>query len=303
MQEPGFVVPEGESQTENPSAAALWASQNVSSDTRAPVDDNAAATGDPASAEDSSARSAAPASRRPQRTADPVVQRLTLGIAFVFIFWLVALLSAMMFGLLSPAQAPRTSAERDLQQLGAKAQSGKANTQTYAQYVGVLISAGQLSKAQQALDQALKTAKTDKSYLYAQQARLFLAQKDYAGAIAEGDKAIAEAKAELQTFKDNNVKNNRKAEAGAVMPTSNADAALTKAEALVASKDYAGAIKAYDVYLAQQPTDSDVLVARGLAQVQVGDQKAAEADFRAALKFIPDYQPALDGLKQIGATQ
>ena len=42
---------------------------------------------------------------------------------------------------------------------------------------------------------------------------------------------------------------------------------------------------------------------RATAKMQVGDKKGAEADYRAALKYIPDYQPALDGLKQIGAAQ
>ena len=238
-----------------------------------------------------------------KRPGDPVVQWLTLGIFFVIIFWLVGILSAMMFGLLAPAKAPRTEAESELLTLSATVQSGKANSQTYAQYVGVLIDAGQLSKAQQALDQAMKTAKTDTSYLYAQQAALLLAQKDYSGAVAAAGKAQTLASAELKAIEDTNLKNNRKAKAGAIMPTSYSDAALTKARALLITKDYAGAIKAFDQSLAQDPTDSDVLVQRGLTKIQVGDKKGAEADFRAALKFIPDYQPALDGLKQIGATQ
>ena len=87
------------------------------------------------------------------------------------------------------------------------------------------------------------------------------------------------------------------------MPASYQTAALAKAAALITTKDYAGAIKVYDIYLADQPVDSDVLVQRATAKIQVGDKKGAEADFRAALKYIPDYQPALDGLKQIGATQ
>ena len=45
------------------------------------------------------------------------------------------------------------------------------------------------------------------------------------------------------------------------------------------------------------------LVTRASAKVQLGDKKGAAADYRAALKYIPDYQPALDGLKQIGAAR
>jgi tetratricopeptide (TPR) repeat protein len=247
--------------------------------------------------------SEAPVLSHPRRTSDPVIQWLTIGIALVIIFWLVGVLSAMMFGVLSPAKAPRTSTERDLLGVSAAVQGGKADTQTYSRYVAILINSGQLAKAEQALNQALLTAKTDRSYLYARQADLYFARKDYQGAVTSADKAIAEAKKEIGLYMQANVNANRKPKAGLQTPASYTDAALVKAEALVASKNYAGAIKAFDLYLIEQPIDSDILVQRGQVKVLVGDKKGAEADFRAALSYIPDYQPALDGLKQIGAAK
>jgi tetratricopeptide (TPR) repeat protein len=246
---------------------------------------------------------AAPAPGRPARTRDPVVGWLTLAIILVIIIWLVSMLSAIMFGLLKPPTAPRTAAERDLMSMSATVQSGKASTQVYARYIGVLISAGKLNRAQQALDQAMKTAKTDKSFLYAQQAQLDLAQQDYKGTVTSADQAMAAAEKELKAFMALNVANNRKAEAGATIPTSYTDAALAKAEALAASKDYKGAIKSFDAYLKIQSTDSDILVQRALAKVSAGDKTGAEADYRAALKYIPDYQPAIDGLKKMGVAR
>ncbi|MEI6623451.1 MAG: hypothetical protein WCP28_16260 [Actinomycetes bacterium] len=241
--------------------------------------------------------------RRSTRIKDPVAQGLKIAIVLVIIVWLVSMISAMMWGLLSPPTAPRTSAERDLMLYGATIQSGKTPTKTYAQYIGALINAGQLAKAQEALDQALKTAKTDRSYLYSGQAELSLQQKDYPATIVAADKAMAEAKKELKAYKDANVAAKRAPGAGAVMPTSYADAALAKAEALLASKDYAGAIKALDVYIKERPTDSDILVQRAEAKVLVGDKAGAAADYRAALLYIPDFQPALAGLKKIGAAR
>lgn len=244
-----------------------------------------------------------PAGPPAQRTSDPVVRWLTITIFAVVILWLAGMLSAMVFGLLTPAKAPRTETEAQLLTLTGQVDSGKATTQVYAQYIGVLIDAGQYGRAQEALNTALKSAKSDVSYLYAQQAALSLAQKDYQGAVQAADKAMAEAQKELKAFEDENVRNNRRREAGAKMPDSFASAALVKADALLASKDYSNAIKSFDTYLKQSPTDSDVLVRRGLTKIQAGDKNGAAADFRQALKFIPDYQPALDGLKQIGATQ
>ena len=248
-----------------------------------------------------------PATRsRPAQTAphrrvdDPVIARLKLAIIVVIVTWLAGILSAVMFGTFNLAHPPRTSTENEIEQFAGVVQSGKAGSQTYARYVDTLVRAGQLSKAQQALDKAIKVAKTDKSYLYAQQARLSFAQKDYKGAVAAADKAMAEAKKELKAFKAANVAANRNPNAAAVMPDSFSTAALAKADALVQSKDYANAIKAYDSYVKVRPVDSDVLVQRASVKVRIGDKKGAEADYRVALKYIPDYKPALDGLKQIG---
>jgi tetratricopeptide (TPR) repeat protein len=240
---------------------------------------------------------------RPRRTSDPVVRWLTLAILGLIIIWLGTVLSAVMFGLINPAGPPRTAAERDIDYFTGLAQSGKASSQVYAQYVDTLIRAGQYTKAQQALDKALQAAKQDKSYLYAQQANLLLARKDYQGTVPAADKAMAEAEKEYKAFVAANIAANRRANAGAVLPEPYATAAFAKASALIAVKDYAGAIKAFDLYLKLHPTDSDVLVTRAYAKVQVGDKKGATADYRAALKYIPDYQPALDGLKQIGAAK
>ena len=284
MQESGPVSPAESGSKQSPSAGE--ASQS-----------------DASSSKGKTAKKKSAPARGPRRTPDPVVRWLTLGIAGVLLLWVVGMLSAMFFGLLSTPAAPRTEAERDLMALTATVQSGKANTQTYSQYVSTLIGAGQLAKAQESLDQALKIAKTDKSYLYAQQADLALAEKDYPGTLSAADKAMAEATKELNAFMAENVKNNRNKYAGAKIPTSFTDAALAKANALVATKDYAKAIKTFDLYLKVAPTDSDILVQRGQAKVMTGDKTGAAADFRSALKFIPDFQPALDGLKQIGAAQ
>lgn len=288
MQESGPMSPTDESPDQSPSAG--------SSGAKSP---------DAKSGRGASKKKTGPSRppQRPKRTSDPVIRVLLWGIAAVVVIWMVSMLSAMIFGLLTPPAAPRTAAERDLMALTSTVKSGKANTQTYSQYVAVLISAGQLSKAQQSLDQALKNAKTDKSYLYARQADLALARKDYQAATKAADKAMAEAEKELKAFMAENVKNNRNKYAGAKIPTSYTDAALAKAEALAASEKNKDAIKAFDLYLKQSPTDSDILVQRAQVKIKVGDTKGATADFRTALKYIPDYQAALDGLKQIGASR
>ncbi len=244
-----------------------------------------------------------PVAKPRRRGGDPAIRWLTIAIFAIVIIWLGAVLSALVFGIIGTPSAPRTETERNLMILGAQVDSGKATTQTYADYISALISAGQLSKAQAAIDKALPATKKDKSYLLAQQAELSLARKDYPATVTAADKAMAEAEKELKAFMAANVKANRKSTAGAVMPTAYETAALAKADALLAQKKYPEAIKAFDLYIKQSPTDSDVFVRRAEAKVLAGDKKGAEADYRTALKYIPDYQAALDGLKKIGAAQ
>jgi tetratricopeptide (TPR) repeat protein len=114
---------------------------------------------------------------------------------------------------------------------------------------------------------------------------------------------MTEAEKELKAYQDRNVANKRTREAGAQMPDSYTSGALAKALALMQQEKYADAIKAYDAYLKISPIDSDLLVLRAEAKIKNGDKNGAADDYRTALKYIPDYQPALDGLKQIGASK
>ena len=289
MQETGPIPPTDD----QPSAADAGAN---ATDAFSEHVDDAAPTSEPESKSD---RAAQP----PRSGGDPLVRWLLIAIFGVVILTLAGVVSALVFGLFNTTGAPRTEVERELVYLSAQVQSGKANSQSFALYVDALVRAGQLAKAKQALDTALQTAKTDRSYLLAEQAKLNLTDKQYQATVKSADLAMAEAQKELKAYVAKNIAANRAPYAGAVIPDSYSTAALAKASALAALHDYAGAIKAYDAYLKISSTDSDVLVLRAQLKVQTGDKTGAAADYRTALKYIPDYQPALDGLKQIGASK
>ncbi len=70
-------------------------------------------------------------------------------------------------------------------------------------------------------------------------------------------------------------------------------------EAAVAARragDNAGAVRLLDRWIAARPEDSDALVQRGYAHLALGNPRAAERDFRAALALAPDYADARAGL-------
>jgi hypothetical protein len=112
--------------------------------------------------------------------------------------FIVAIISAMVFGFLSPPRAPRTLVERELGTYGALVKSGEADARETASYAGALIDSGQLSDARALLAKALKTATVDSSYLQLQQARLEYAGRNYEAAAEAADKARMTAESELQ---------------------------------------------------------------------------------------------------------
>ena len=239
---------------------------------------------------------------REEYRADPVTRMLLIGLLGVVVLFVVAIVSALAFGFLSPARAPRTLVERDLATYGEAVRTEKADAKTTASYAAALIDSGQMSEASALLVKALATARTDKSFLQVQQARLAYVQKQYDSAAKLGDVALVTADSELAGRIAELAKKGIKQKVESQRPLSWLPAARIKADALAATPDAARAIEAYDVYLKVSPGDSDVLVARGTQKVTTGDKAGAEKDFREALRFIPDFQPALEALKQIGAT-
>lgn len=232
---------------------------------------------------------------------DPVVRMLILALLGGVVLFLVAIVSAMVFGFLRPPQAPRTLAEKNLATYGVKVDAKTADAKTWASYIAALIDAGQLSKAKEVLAAASKSAQSDKSFLLVQQARLQYVTKDYAGCVKTSDRALVEAEKELElTVAELKAKGITQSPEKS-RPKSWLAAAHLKGDALAEMKDTAGAIKTYDAYLKVSPTDADILAVRGRLRARQGDKAGAEKDFREALRFIPDYQPALDGLKEIGA--
>jgi tetratricopeptide (TPR) repeat protein len=225
--------------------------------------------------------------------------RLTLAAVVVVAIWIAGLVSAILFGVVTQPKAPRTVVERDLVVYRETVQSGTADTKTWAHYIDVLITAGQLSEANTVINSTLSEAKADRSFVLAERARLRLVERDFAQAVVSADEAIAAAEKEHDAEISAN-------ESGAAardvpLPESWGLAILTKASALTEAGDHAAAVKAYDSYLADNPTDSEVLVRRGDQKAAAGDTSGATSDYQNALEYVPDFVPALDGLKKIGA--
>jgi tetratricopeptide (TPR) repeat protein len=233
---------------------------------------------------------------------DPTIRMLTVILLGIIALFLTAVASALAFGFLSPPSAPRTLLERSLSVYSAQVKAGNADAATWAAYIGALVDAGQLTEARTVLNQALKSAQSDKSAILLQEARLEYSLKDYPASAKAAEAARIDAEkqqaAKLAELKAKGIKE----KPSSALPSSWLPAVHQKADALVQMGENAQAIEAYSLYLRESPADSTILVARGEVELKSGDKASAERDFREALKYIPDYQPALDALEQMGAT-
>jgi tetratricopeptide (TPR) repeat protein len=229
---------------------------------------------------------------------DPMVRIMAWVAAGLSALYLAAIVGALFTGVLA-SPTPRTASERALDAAQSVVKGGDHSAKALADYVNALIDLQQYGQAQTVIDTAPKTAfGTITGDLEVAQARLYLAEKDYAKVPAAADAATKL----IQTQYDAQLKKSGVNNSKALGIDSNYyDAVLIKALAAQAAGDPRGAIASFDIYLKKNPMESDVLVDRAQAKLQLKDTAGAKADFQEALKFVPDNQLALDGLKTIGA--
>lgn len=252
---------------------------------------------------DSSAPSQTPAApEKPRALDDPMVRRLALIGAGMLILWLAGVLSALVFGLLTPSDVPRTSAERSLMVYeSALEETTSVDPLLWADYARALTEAKQYSRSQSVINNAMKAVKSKKSAVMLEQARLYVARKDWSKAAEWTKKTEAEIQAEID--REQKALDAQGITTSPQTPRAKKEVYLLKADVSTGQKDEKAAIAAYDEHLELYPTSADVYAMRGDLRAGAGDKAGAEADYRECLKYIPDFQPAIDGLEKIGAAR
>jgi tetratricopeptide (TPR) repeat protein len=248
-------------------------------------------------------RPVAVSSRPPGRSsifADPVVRVMAVFVVLLVVLYLVTVLSALLMGILNPTE-PRTRGERDIRFYEMLAAQSPKDTGLWKRYINALMTTKQYLKAQDVIDRASASVdQTATQDFLTAQAELYLATKKYDQAIKTSD----QVRTKLKAFHDASKQTPGTAEAkGEEINENYWRVLLVKAEAQVAVGNEKAAVEALDTYIKEKPTAADALVRRGLLRIELGDKAGAEADFRAALTYVPDDPAALDGLKKIGVTQ
>lgn len=231
---------------------------------------------------------------------DPVARRIMTIALGLIILWLAGVVSAIVFGLMDPS-APRTSTERALKVYESVVDSGEANPTVYAAYIRALTEAKQYNKAQQLINASIDADESTRAQILVEQARLHNARDRYDDAIATADDAIAQFEADWERLeasaRERNVPFTQQ------RPIEHRQALILKAAAYMGLDKPAEALDVYTQYLEMWPADADVRTLRGDLYASQGDKDKAEEDYRESLRFIPDYEAALEGLDEIGATR
>lgn len=236
--------------------------------------------------------------KRPRRDPAEVNRWLIAAIIGVVVLILTVGLWIVATGIMNPP-TPRTYHERQLDLLETVVKQKPKAVSAWSDYVRALTAAKQYSAAQRTLARAEKVVGKDTPELALERARLTLARGDQKQGAAELAKALKITqdlrKEVLAEFAKKGVVVDPKIIKGPVM----AEIARLQGDQFASEKKWPEAIKAYSIALVERPTDADLLVLRGSVYLETDDAEKAEADFKQALEYIPDFQPALDGMKRL----
>jgi tetratricopeptide (TPR) repeat protein len=237
--------------------------------------------------------------RRPTRSMfqDPVVRAMAWVAASIVLLCLAGVVSMLYFGMLDRNPIPRTMVERNVLVAEQAYSAGPVTAQEVLDYVTALSAAGRYKTAQEVIDSTKGKVDQPGGEIAFAQAGLMLARKDYEDAIT----AAGEAQKAIKAGYDAKIKKGGALAATARISSFYAGADLIRATAYERMGDSKRALEFYDAYLKAVPTDVSALVTRANLRIAAGDVAGAKADFSAALRYVPDNQEALDGLKRIGA--
>jgi tetratricopeptide (TPR) repeat protein len=198
---------------------------------------------------------------------------------------------------LTPKTA-RTVVEQRMMTLEAATRDNPKSVRAWGDYARVLTSAGRYAEARGVIKRGRESVGASSTGLLIEEGRVDVAQARWETAVKVLEQAAKMAEADLKK---------KQAEMAAKSVVAKVPAPeLVEAEVLLggayaALKRWDRAIDSYTVALREQDNMADVLTERGKAYAATSKYSEARKDFEASLAFIPDYQPALDGLAQLKA--
>lgn len=228
--------------------------------------------------------------------ADPVSRWLVYA-SLVAAAAVLALLAYAIYAAVAGPRAPRTALERDIMALESIVVHNPGSPHAWGDYIKSLVIAGRYGEAARVVEDARSEVGTATA-VHIEEARLYLARGKEDRALELLERATAQAKVEMEAQRAAQM-----AKGVSVAPdtTDIIAANILKAEVYEKLGMWREVVDAYTAALDHSGSMADVLSSRGEAYLELGDVTNARADFERALEFIPDYGPALEGLKRSGS--
>jgi tetratricopeptide (TPR) repeat protein len=246
--------------------------------------------------------------RRPSMWDDRRVRTLAIVATVIAILYLATIVSLLYYGFLGGTGGPRSALERDVMVAESivRSEEASATAEQWQDYVSALIADSQYATAQRVISEVNANGLVDQSrganMLYCA-ARLQRAQGSpeqaldtFTEVMAVTDEAF---RAELERPDDGGPN-------WAVAEGRHGNyylSALAKAAIHEELGQWDGAIEMLDIFLEGNPLAAGVIADRGRMKAQAGDIAGAEADYREALRYVPDLEDALQGLRDIGVDE
>lgn len=236
---------------------------------------------------------------------DRVVRSMAFWAGTLVIVLLSAVLSALYFGLIGGSPAPRTALQRELMawESVTRTLDDAATADQWQSFVLTLISDSQYQRAQAVITQVNAQSKIDQT----RGANMLYCTAVLQSARGRDDEALktfgqvmgrTQIEYEKELASKDDVSPNWAKAVG--LHDNHYFSALERAKILRGQKKWKEAVEMLDVYLKDRPQEAGVFVDRAYLKVQLGDIAGAESDYREALRFVPDFPEALEGLQEIG---
>lgn len=232
---------------------------------------------------------------------DPVVRMMGFAAAGLVILYLAAIVSALYFGLIGNT-APRTVVERDLVRLQNSALADTATADQVQLYVLALVADKQYATAKQVIDQTNANESIDQT----RGEQMLFCTAEMQRAQGQNEEALATYDAVMS--KTNAAYEKEYEEGGEFQNWALAYglhenyylSALSEAKIYGELGQHDKALEKINIFLEKYPREAGVIADRGDIKLKLGDTAGAEADYREALKYVPDYAPALEALEKMG---
>lgn len=230
------------------------------------------------------------------RSMDPLTSRLVVASGAIMVAILL-LTAAFIYFARAGQDVARTAVERDAIAARANVKATPKDPNAWIALASADIAARKYDEAAAAV--ATLESMTKRSIVLLLKGDLAAARGDLGGARKYYELTIPQAK------KDHEADVARaNLQPASVRPSREMiEAYLALARIDMGAKDYRHAVENLQAALKVDPNAADTLTMLGDAQAGAGQKDAAIVSYKQALKFVPDYQAALDGLKRVGGRQ